>query len=88
MNKEQFLSGMPFRIKGDGNRFILAYKQDQGQSDPDQGCITQYSQYHCNIKRVLTKSFEYYTYVMGRRVCGRIRFEDLETEEISQVAER
>ena len=78
MTREDFITGVEFEIKG--NFFKL---------DRDQRSITKVfrsndrtrvvmEDYHMNVESIGRVRFEAYTYMMGKRVDRKIRFEDLE----------
>jgi hypothetical protein len=82
MTKEQFLSGAPFYIKG------KSYKGDSTYTFNGLGSISRQSRssvddrvviddYECNVDRVGRVSFSGFTYVMGKKVVVKYRFEDL-----------
>ena len=77
MTREQFLNGVEFDIKG--NYFKL---------DKERRSITKVfrstdrtrivmEDYHMNVEKIGRVGFKAYTYIMGRRVDRKIRFEDL-----------
>ena len=78
MTREDFIAGVEFEIRG--NYFKL---------DEDKRSITKVfrtsdrsrvvmEDYHMNVERIGRVRFECYSYMMGRKVERRIRFEDLE----------
>lgn len=78
MTREDFIAGVEFEIRG--NFFKL---------DRDQRSITKVfrtsdrsrvvmEDYHMNIEMIGRVRFECYTYMLGRKVERKIRFEDLE----------
>jgi len=78
MTREDFIAGVEFEIKG--NYFKL---------DKDQRSITKVfrtsdrsrvvmEDYHMNVEMMGLVRFEAYTYVLGKKVERKIRFEDLE----------
>ena len=78
MTREDFIAGVEFEIKG--NYFKL---------DKDQRSITKVfrtsdrsrivmEDYHMNVEMMGRVRFEAYTYVLGKKVERKIRFEDLE----------
>lgn len=82
MTKQEFLNGTCFTIK--------APKTSNGESTYkfDEGCITKQSRssvdgrvildgYECNILKIGSKGFTGFTYVMGKRVNVKFKFEDL-----------
>ena len=82
MTKEQFLSGAKFYIGGKN------YKGDSTYNFNGAGCILRQSRssidervvmddYECNIFKLGRVGFEGFTYVMGKKVLVKVRFEDL-----------
>ena len=82
MTKEQFLSGAKFYIGGKN------YKGDSTYNFNGAGCISRQSRssidervvlddYECNIFKMGRVGFEGFTYVMGKKVLVKVRFEDL-----------
>ena len=82
MTKEQFISGAPFYIKR------KAYKGDSTYSYNSFGSISRQSRssldnrvvlddYECNVTKTGRVGFEGFTYVMGKKVVVKARFEDL-----------
>ena len=78
MTREDFIAGVEFEIKC--NYFKL---------DRDQRSITKVfrtsdrsrvvmEDYHMNVERIGRVIFETYSYMLGKRVDRKIRFEDLE----------
>ena len=78
MTREDFIAGVEFEIKG--NYFKL---------DKDQRSITKVfrtsdrsrivmEDYHMNVEMMGRVRFEAYTYVLGKKVERKLRFEDLE----------
>ena len=78
MTREDFIAGVEFEIRG--NYFKL---------DKDKRSITKVfrtsdrsrvvmEDYHMNVEMIGRVRFECYSYMMGRKVERRIRFEDLE----------
>jgi len=82
MTREQFISGTPFYIKR------KAYKGDSTYYFNEVGSICRQSRssvderivmndYECNISKVGKVGFEGFTFVMGKKVVVKNRFEDL-----------
>lgn len=77
MTKEQFLSGAEFEIKGsyfkldkEGRSILKVFRST------DRTRVIM-EDYHMNVERVGRVGFEAYTFIMGRKVERKIRFEDL-----------
>jgi hypothetical protein len=77
MTKEQFLNGVEFEIKGS---YFKLDKEERSITkvfrSTDRTRIVM-EDYHMNVERIGRVGFEAYTYIMGRRVDRKIRFEDL-----------
>jgi len=82
MTKEQFLSGAFFYIKR------KAYKGDSTYNFNGAGSISRQSRssiderivlddYECNIFKMGRVGFEGFTFVMGKKVVVKVRFQDL-----------
>ena len=67
ITKTQFTDGLPFRYKA--VRYTL---------NKDIGYIKDITGYVANIDKIGTKSFTVYTYVMGKEVKVKVRYEDCE----------
>ena len=75
MTKQEFLSGTEFRIgrnffKKEENTITKIYRSN------DESSIVM-EDYHMNVERIGRVGFEAYTYIMGRKVERKIRFEEL-----------
>ena len=86
MTKQEFLSGMCFTIGAPTYKGASTYSYQS--SDSNDGCISKQSRssldnrivlddYECNILTMGIKSFSGFTYIMGKRVNVKYRFEDL-----------
>jgi hypothetical protein len=80
MTREQFLSGVSFRVKGLTYKGASTYKYDEcivqeSRSSIDERVII--TTHHCNVSKVGTKGFEGFTFVMNKMVKVKYRFEDL-----------
>jgi hypothetical protein len=82
MTKEQFLNGTQFYIGG------KKYKGDSTYCFNEAGSISRQSRssidervvlddYECNVIKIGRVGFTGFTYVMGKKVDVKIRFEDL-----------
>jgi len=82
MTKEQFLNGTQFYV---GSK---KYKGDSTYSFSSVGSISRQSRssvdnrivledYECNVTKIGRVGFEGFTFVMGKKVVVKIRFEDL-----------
>jgi hypothetical protein len=81
MTKEQFLNGTSFRVKGFCNykggstyKYAECIVEQNRSSIDDKIIVTTYS---LNVSKVGTKHFEGFTFIMGKRVKIKYRFEDL-----------
>lgn len=81
MTREQFLNGTPFtigflRYKGDSTYYYENKSiSRQSRSSIDNRIILE--GYECNVEKVGRVSFTGFTFVMGKRVVVKYRFEDL-----------
>jgi hypothetical protein len=81
MTREQFLDGTMFTIgpkkyKGESTySFHPGHIARQSRSSQDGRVVL--NDYECNVDRVGRVSFSGFTYVMGKKVVVRYRFEDL-----------
>ena len=82
MTKEQFLNGTQFYV---GSK---KYKGDSTYCFNEAGSISRQSRssvddrvviddYECNVTKIGRVGFEGFTFVMGKKVVVKIRFEDL-----------
>ena len=82
MTREQFLSGVSFRVKGFNNykggstyKYAECIEEESRSSIDDRVIVTTY---HLNVSKVGTKGFEGFTFVMNKMVKVRFKFEELE----------
>ena len=86
MTKQEFLSGMCFTIGAPTYKGVSTYKYHSSISN--EGCIMRQSRsskdkrvvlndYECNIIKVGRTGFTGFTFIMGKRVNVKYRFEDL-----------
>jgi hypothetical protein len=82
MTKQQFISGTPFYIKrkaykGDNTYYLNAVGSisRQSRSSVDERVVLD--DYECNITKVGRVGFSCFTFVLGKKVDIKIRFEDL-----------
>ncbi len=81
MTKQEFLNGVSFKVKGFGNyKGGNTYKYaecivEESRSSIDDRVVL--SSYHCNVLKIGSKSFSGVTFIMGKRVNIKYRFEDL-----------
>lgn len=77
MTKEQFLSGAEFEIKGS---YFKLDKEERSITkvfrSTDRTRVIM-EDYHMNVEKIGRVGFEAYTYILGRKVERKIRFEDL-----------
>jgi hypothetical protein len=76
MTKQQFLSGVEFEINGnffkfEFNRITKVYRS----SDRSKVILEDY---HMNVEKVGKVQFECFTFLLGKKIVRKIRFEDLE----------
>ena len=81
MTREQFLNGTSFRVKGFGEykggptfKYDECIVEENRSSIDDRVIVTSH---HCNVPKVGTKGFEGFTFVMGKLVKVKFKFEDL-----------
>lgn len=81
MTREQFLSGTPFYIRQKNYKGDSTYYYDGGhisrqvRSAVDERVVL--NDYECNIDKIGKVGFTGYTFVLGKRVVVKLRFEDL-----------
>lgn len=83
MTREQFLSGVEFKVVGPtykgANTFYYSEKDNfitkQSRSSIDERVIL--NDYECNVTEVSKTGFTGYTYVMKKKVVVKYRFKDL-----------
>ena len=81
MTKQEFLSGMYFTIGAPTYKGASTFKFNEGiickqsRSSIDNRVVID--EYECNTPKIGSKSFTGFTYVMGKRVNVKYRFEDL-----------
>lgn len=81
MTKQEFLSGMCFTIGAPTYKGAPIFKFDESiitkQTRSSINNKVQLDDYECNILKLGSKAFSGFTYVMGKRVNVKYRFEDL-----------
>ena len=76
MTREDFLSQVEFEMNGnffkkEDNTITKVYRsQDRSR--------TIMEDYHMNIEKISRVGFECYTFLLGKRIVRKVRFEDLE----------
>jgi hypothetical protein len=80
MTREQFLSGVSFRVKGVTYKGARTFYYDgcimkQSRSTIDERVI--YQDYHANVIKVGRVGFTAFSFVMNKKVVVKYRFEDL-----------
>ena len=80
MTREQFLSGVSFKVKGPSYKGAETYYYDEcimreSRSSLDERVI--YQGHHANVIKVGRVGFTAFTYVMDKKVVVKYRFEDL-----------
>lgn len=82
MTKEQFLAGTPFYIGKKSYNGDSTFTYDggcickQSRSSIDEKVIID--DYHCNVSKIGRVGFEGFTFILGKRIQVKLRFEDLE----------
>jgi len=76
MTKQDFLSGVEFEMNGnffkkEDNTITKVYRS----SDRSR---TVMEDHHMNIEKIGKVQFECYTYLLGKRIVRKVRFDDLE----------
>ena len=80
MTKEQFLSGVSFRVKGTTYRGDGTFKYEECILKETRSSIDEkvlYTAYHCNIIRLGRLGFEGFVFIMNKKVLVKHKFEDL-----------
>ena len=77
MTREQFITGAEFEIKGSYFRLDKERRSITKVFRSTDRTRIVMEDYHMNVERIGRVGFEAYTYIMGRRVDRKIRFEDL-----------
>ena len=82
MTRDQFISGTPFYIKrkaykGDSTYYFngVGSISRQSRSSIDERVVID--SYECNVTKVGRVGFSGFTYVLGKKVVVKVRFEDL-----------
>lgn len=76
MTREDFMAGVEFEMNGnffkkEDNTITKVYRsQDRSR--------TVMEDYHMNIEKMGRVQFECYTFLLGKRIVRKVRFEDLE----------
>ena len=79
MTKQQVLSGIEFKLKSSNN---YTFKVDMGEGHILKTIYTNVGvkclvDYEANIRKVGTKTITFYTFVLGKMVEVKLRYEDL-----------
>lgn len=72
MTREDVLSGVKFRFKG------MTLQAHIDPTFPNSGSLTSYLGHEANVESWDRNTFRWYTYAMGKRVSGRVRYDSLE----------
>jgi hypothetical protein len=80
MTREQFLSGVSFKVKGPSYKGAETFYYDEcimkeSRSSLDERVI--YKGHHANVLKVGRVGFIAFTFVMNKKVVVKYRFEDL-----------
>jgi len=76
MTKQEFLSGVEFEMNGnffkkEDNTITKVYRsQDRSR--------TVMEDYHMNIEKIGKVQFQCYTYLLGKRIVRKVRFDEVE----------
>ena len=76
MTKQDFLSGVEFEINGnffkkEDNTITKVYRSQ------DRSRVVM-EDYHMNIEKISRVQFECYTYLLGKRIVRKVRFDEVE----------
>jgi hypothetical protein len=86
MTREQFLSGVSFKVKGFNTyKGASTYKYDECLIEENRSSIDErviVTSHHLNVSKIGTKGFEGFTFVMNKMVKVKFKFEDLVEFEI------
>lgn len=77
MTREQFITGAEFEIKGSYFRLDKERRSITKVFRSTDRTRIVMEDYHMNVERIGRVGFEAYTYIMGRKVERKIRFEEL-----------
>ena len=80
MTKEQFLSGVSFKVKGIDYKGAETFKYDDCIMKESRSSIDEkvmYSAHHANILKIGKTDFTGFTFVMNKKVTVKYKFEDL-----------
>jgi hypothetical protein len=77
MTKEDFIAGVEFEIVGnffkkEDNTITKVYRSREDRS------IVVMEDYHMNVEKIGRVGFEAFTYMLGKKVVRKIKFNDLE----------
>lgn len=80
MTREQFLSGVSFKVKGPSYKGAETYYYDecimkQSRSSIDEEVL--YKGHHANVPKVGRVGFTAFSFVLNKKVVVKYRFEDL-----------
>jgi len=80
MTKEQFLSGVSFKVKGIDYKGAETFKYDEcimkeSRSSLDERVL--YSGHHANVSKIGRIGFTGFTFIMNKKVIVKYKFEDL-----------
>jgi hypothetical protein len=80
MTKEQFESGVSFKVKGIDYKGAETFKYDEcimKESRSSIDDIVIYSRHHANVSKIGRVGFTGFTFVMNKKVTVKYKFEDL-----------
>lgn len=81
MTKEQFLSGVSFKVAGSDYvgastfKYHSEYIMKQSRSSTDDGVLFQ--SHHCNVTEIINTGFKGFVYLMSKLVKVSYKFKDL-----------
>jgi hypothetical protein len=80
MTREQFLSGVSFKVKGPSYKGAETYYYDDCIMKQSRSSINEevvYKGHHANVLKIGRVGFTAFAFVMKKKVVVRYRFEDL-----------
>ena len=88
MNKQLFLSGAIFQLKKNHSKYSVKYKYTSPKDEGDCGMIGEeriLGGHICNIIKVGTRFAQGYTFILGKMIKIKLRFDELYLVETEKV---
>ena len=85
MTKQEFLTGREFKIETGNYKFIPGKDAIHRVYRTSDGNRVLFEDHQCNIDKIGTKDFTAYTFVLGKYIKIKHRFEDLPLHEYGGV---